>query len=329
MKRLFAVLVVCALAVPKANAAGRPIKLGTIAPRDSSYHKILLHMGEAWRASGVELKIYPGGVLGGEAEMVRRMKTGALDGALLTVAGLSEIDDSVRGLQNMPLMFRTLDEVDYIGEKLRPRLEKNLRARGFVVLFWGDAGWVRFFSRNPVLTPDDLRRTKLFTWAGDPDAVEIYKSAGFHPLPLETNDIVTSLQTGMINAVPMPPYIALATQVYPLAPHMLEINWAPLVGALVVAERAWDRLTPEQQAALARAAAERGRDIKQRNRLESDQAVEAMKKRGLVVHPVTPELEAMWRREVEAIYPRLRGRLVPADLFDEVRRLLAERRARR
>ena len=326
MKRM---LIVVALFTSAITAAERPIKLGTIAPRDSSYHKILLHMGESWRASGVELKIYPGGVLGGEAEMVRRMKTGALDAALLTVSGLSDIDDSVRGLQNMPLMFRSLDEVDYIGEQLRPRLEKKLRAHGFVVLFWGDAGWVRFFSKNPVLTPDDLRRTKLFTWAGDPDAVEIYKSAGVHPLPLETNDIVTSLQTGMINAVPMPPYIALATQVYPLAPHMLEINWAPLVGALVVTERAWDRFTPAQQTALARAAAEHGKQIKQRNRLESDQAVEAMKKRGLVVHPLTPELEAAWRRETEAIYPRLRGKLVPADLFDEVRRLLQERRARR
>ncbi len=329
MKRIFVAFAACAFFAAMVHAAERPIKLGTIAPRDSSYHKILLQMGQSWRASDVELKIYPGGVLGGEAEMVRRMKTGALDAALLTVSGLSDIDDSVRALQNMPLLFRSLDEVDYIGERLRPRLEKALRARGFVVLFWGDAGWVRFFSKAPVLTPDDLRRTKLFTWAGDTDAVTIYKSAGFHPLPLETNDIITSLQTGMINAVPMPPYIALATQVYPLAPHMLEINWAPLVGALVVTERAWNRLTPAQQTALARAAAAHGKLIKQRNRLESDQAVEAMKKRGLVVHPLTPELEAAWRRETEAIYPQLRGKLVPADLFDEVRRLLSERRARR
>lgn len=329
MKRFLVFAAVCLLAGSLLRAAERPVKLGTIAPRDSTYHKLLLQMGQSWHASGVELKIYPGAVLGGEAEMVRRMKTGALDAALLTVSGLSDIDDSVRGLQNMPLVFRSLDEVDYIGERLRPRLEKNLRARGFVVLFWGDAGWVRFFSKKPVLTPDDLRRTKLFTWAGDPDALEIYKDAGFHPLPLETNDIVTSLQTGMIDAVPMPPYIALATQVYPLAPHMLEINWAPLVGAMVVTERTWNRFTPAQQVALARAAAEQGREIKRRNRVESDQAVAAMKKRGLVVHPLTPELEAAWRRETEAIYPRLRGKLVPADLFDEVRRLLQERRARR
>lgn len=326
MNRIRATALALLVASSPLAPAGPPIKLGTVAPRDSTYHRILLHMGQAWRAEGVELKIYPGGVLGGEAEMVRRMKTGALDAALLTVAGLSDIDDSVRALQNMPLLFRSLDEVDAVGERLRPRLESRLRAKGFIVLFWGDAGWVRFFSKDPVMTPDDLRRTKLFTWAGDPDAVEIYRGAGFHPLPLETNDIVTGLQTGMINAVPMPPYIALATQVYPLAPHMLEINWAPLVGALVVTERAWNRLTPAQQTALARVAAERGREIKQRNRLESDQAVEAMKKRGLVVHVMTPAAEKAWRAEAESIYPRLRGRLVPADLFDEVRHFLEERR---
>lgn len=327
MNRIHAAAFAVALAASSlAYGASRPIKLGTLAPRDSSYHRILMHMGEAWRTQDVELKIYPGGVLGGEAEMVRRMKTGALDAALLTVVGLSDIDDSVRALQNMPLQFQSLEEVDAVGAHLRPRLEARLRQKGFVVLFWGDAGWVRFFSKDPVVTPDDLRRTKLFTWAGDPDAVEIYRSAGFHPLPLETNDIVTSLQTGLINAVPMPPYIALATQVYPLAPHMLEINWAPLVGALVVTERAWERFTPAQQAALARAAAEHGREIKQRNRLESDQAVEAMKKRGLVVHRMTPEAEKAWREEANAISPRLRGRLVPADLFDEVHRLLEARR---
>jgi TRAP-type C4-dicarboxylate transport system substrate-binding protein len=306
------------------------IKLGTVAPRDSSFHRILMQMAEQWRKASngaVELKIYPGGTLGGEAEMVRRMKTGVLDAGLLTCVGLSDIDNSVEALQSLPMMFRSLDEVDYVGVKLYPKMDKKLREKGFVVLFWADTGWVRFFSKKPLATPDDLKKMKLFSWAGDVASVDILKSAGFKPVPLETADILPGLETGLIETVSMPPYVALTTQVYGTANHMLELNWAPLVGGLVVTERAWTRLTPDVQRQLAIAAGEAGRQMKARNRLESDQAVEAMKKRNLVVQPVTPAIEEAWRKAAEAAYPQIRGRIMPADMFDEVKRLLAEYRA--
>ena len=324
-----ALMPVLAIAAPKEKAAAT-LKLGTVAPRDSSFHKILQTMGEKWKAApdgGVALKIFPGGVRGGEAVMVREMRNRVLDAALLTVAGLSEIDESVEALQSMPMMFRSLEEVDYIGEKLRPRLEKKLREKGFVVLFWADTGWVRFFSKEPVIRPADLKKLKLFTWAGDTRQVDIYKAAGYHPVPLETSDILTGLRTGMITAVPLPPYVALTAQVHDPAPNMLELNWAPLVGGLVVTERAWNKLTPAQQIALAKAAAEAGLQMKARNRQESDLAVTAMTKRGLKVQRVSPEVEAEWRKAAEAAYPQIRGKIVPADLFDEVQRHLREFRA--
>lgn len=316
-----------ALAAPQATAGERVMKLGTVAPDHSSFHKILLRMRDDWRNEGVRLTIYPGGVAGGEAEMVRRMRTGGLDAALLTVNGLSEIDPSVEALQNLPMMFRTLEEVDYVNEKLRARLERTLRAKGFVVLFWADAGWVRFFSTRPVETPDQMRRLKLFTWAGDMEAIDVYRTAGFNVVPLETADIASSLQTGLIDAVPMPPYVALATQTFRKAPHMLDITWAPLVGALVVTERSWNRLEPDSQRLLARTAAAAGTEMKQTNRLECDAAIAAMKSRGLVVVHATPAVEQQWRDAAERSYGVIRGRMVPADLFDEVRSLLHAYRA--
>lgn len=299
-------------------ATPRRIKLGTVAPKDSSFHKILLKMGTAWAAQNVELKIYPGGVRGGEAEMVRQMRNGVLDAGLLTAVGLSDIDPSVEALQSIPMMFQSLEEVDYVGEHLRPRLEQQLREKGFVVLFWADTGWVRFFSKSRVLHPDDLRKAKLFTWAGDEVSVQAYKAAGFRPVALETNDILPSLQTGMIDAVPLPPYVALTTQVFKHAPNMLDLDWAPLVGALVITEKSWNRLTPDQQRQLARVAAETGRAMKTRNRLESDVAVEEMRKRGLRVTAVPPAVKAEWREVAERGYGSLRGRKIPAPLFDEV-----------
>lgn len=306
------------------------IRLATLAPKGSSFHQILLAMGEKWRQApggGVALTLYTDGTMGGEADMVRRMRVGQIQAGMLTVVGLSGIDDSVTALQNMPMMFRSLDEVDYVRDKLRPVLEKRLLEKGFVVLFWGDAGWVRFFSKHPVVHPVDLKKVKLFVWSGDNHQVGIMKAAGYQPIPLETNDILPSLQTGLIEAVPSTPFYALAGQFYGPAPHMLELNWAPLVGGAVISKKTWDTIPSTTREELLKAAAEAGDQIKGKSRAESAQSVETMKKRGLTVHAMTTEVEAEWRKVAEEVYPKIRGTIVPADMFDEVRRLLQEYRA--
>lgn len=321
-------LVLLAGALP-AGAAAR-LKLGTLAPVGTSYHKALMTMGEAWRkasAGVVDLNVFAGGKLGGEAEMVGLMKVNSLQAAMLTAVGLSEIEPAVAGLQNIPMGFRNLEEVDYVGEKLRPMLEERLAAKGFMVIFWSDAGWVRFFSSKPVARPDDLRALKLFTWSGSPESVEIYKSAGFNAVPLETADIVPSLQTRLIEAVPVPPFFAMAGQVDTRAPYMLELNWGPLVGALVVRKETWEKIPADTRATLAKAAADAGREIKAAGRREMDESVAAMTKRGLKVTPVTPETEAQWRQAAEAVYPKIRGKMVPADIFDQTMKYIAEYRA--
>jgi TRAP-type C4-dicarboxylate transport system substrate-binding protein len=314
------------------GAGGEPVKvrLGTLAPRGSSYYKHLQAMGEKWRSApggGVALTIYPDGTMGSEADMVRRMRLGQLQAGMLTAAGLSEIEPAVTGLQMMPMMFRTLDEVDYIGEKLQPMLEKRLEQKGFVALFWTDTGWVRFFSKQLVIRPDDLKKTKLFAWAGNADEVDIYRSAGFNPVSLETMDILPNLQTGLINAVPLPPTIALAGQVDSVASYMLDLAWAPLVGALVITKKTWDALSPETREILRTSSAEAGKLIRADGRREGVESVQAMRKRGLKVTPITPEILEEWRREAELIYPKLRGTIVPADIFDEVSDQLKKYRA--
>lgn len=328
----------CGLALVPAAGRGAPpaaakpttvIKLGTLAPKDSSFHKILAAMGSEWERTpgGAQLRIYPGGAAGGEADMVSKMKIGQLNAALLTANGLAEIDRAVQSLQSVPMLFRSLDEVRYVTEKMRPQLDKRLRDKGFVVLFWGDTGWVRFFSKAPLREPDDLKKMKIFTWSGDSSVFDIYQSAGFHPVSLETNDILPMLGTGMITAVPAPPYVALTNQIYTSAPNMLDLAWAPLVGALVVTESSWKKLSPAAQAAMAKAAADAGVRMTEQNHRESDAAVEAMKKRNLTVYKPTPDGEARWRKAAEATYPQIRGRVVPADFFDEVTKLLAGYRA--
>lgn len=326
---------VCAALLVFTVAAGLPaqaaskLKLGTIAPVGTSYHKSLMGLADTWRkesAGAADLNIFAGGKLGGEAEMVGLMKVNSLQAAMLTSVGLSEIEPAVAGLQNIPMGFHNLDEVDYVGEKLRPMLEERLAKKGFVVLCWSDAGWVRIFSNKPVTHPDDLRKLKLFTWSGNTANVEIYRAAGFDAVPLETADIVPSLQTKLIDAVPTPPFFALATQVDTRAPHMLELNWAPLVGAVVVRKETWDKFPEAVRTALLKSAAEAGKEIKAAGRKEMEDSVAAMTRRGLKVTPVPPALEAEWREAAEKVYPKIRGSLVPADVFDRALQLITEYR---
>jgi TRAP-type C4-dicarboxylate transport system substrate-binding protein len=312
----------CALAASvTAQAAEKSLRMGSLVPKNSLYHRQLLEVAEAWRAAqgpGAKFLVYPDGSQGGEAEMARRMRIGQLQGALLSVVGLREIEPSIAALQTMPLLFRSWEEVDHVREKMRPAMEKKFFDKGFVVLAWGDAGWVRFFSKEAALRPDDYKRMKFFAWGSEPDQQAIMKSLGYTPVPLETTDILPAIQTGMINVVPSTPYFALATQVYNTAPHMLDINWAPIVGALVVTRKAWDDMSPATQQVVRAAGEKAGAQIRTKARQEVDEAVDAMKKRGLTVH--TPNAEQMkeWQDLADKLYPRIRGTMVPAETFDEV-----------
>ncbi|CAN1562775.1 DctP TRAP-type C4-dicarboxylate transport system, periplasmic component [Burkholderiaceae bacterium] len=321
MARLAGSLLLCGLMGASALASDKPLRIGTLAPKNSLYHRQLLEIGEAWRqAQGGNAKyvVFPDGSQGGEAELARRMRIGQLQGALLSIVGLSEIEPSINALQSIPLLFKTWDEVDHVREKMRASMEKKFLDKGFVVLAWGDAGWVRFFSKDALMRPDDFKKMKFFSFAGESEQQEIMKSLGFTPVPLETTDILPSIQTGMINVVPSTPYFALATQIYSKVPHMLEINWAPVVGALVVTQKAWDDMSPAGRQALRSAGEKAGVLIRNKARQEVEEAVEAMRKRGLVVNKPNPDQLREWQELADKLYPRIRGNLVPAETFDEV-----------
>jgi len=326
--RFFTLLLTAFLLAGQVIAADQ-LRIGTLVPKNSLYHRQLLEIGEAWRKAegGGKYLVYPDGSQGGETDIVRRMRIGQLQGGLLSVAGLEAIEPSIAALQLMPLMFRSWDEVDHVREKLRAGMEKKFLDKGLVILAWGDAGWVRFFSKQAAASPADYRGMKFFAWGSEAAQQEIMKRLGYTPVPLEVSDILPAIQTGMINAVPSTPYFALATQVYTSAPYMLDLNWAPIVGALVITRKAWDGMSPAAQQAVQAAGAQAGDKMRAQARREVDEAVEAMKKRGLTV--TTPNAEQMkaWRQLADELYPQIRGKLVPADTFDEVVRHLEMYRA--
>jgi len=301
-----------------AGAAGTTLRIGTVAPAGSSFHKSLQELAAQWRnapGGGVVLDIFPG-TQGGEAQIARRMRVGQLQGAVLTANGLGEIHRESTALQLMPMMFRDWDEVDYVREALRDQLEKGLLEAGYVVLFWGDAGWVRFFSTRPIRTSDDLKSMHVYADGNDPAALRLMRDY-YTPVPLDPDKILLGLRNDMIDAVPMPAFLANFMQVAGEAPYMLDMRWVPIVGAMVVTRRAWESLPAETREYMLRTGREAGVKIRAQARAEDEAAIDAMRaKQKLQVVPFTPEAEAEWRGQVERIYPKLRGGVVPEATYD-------------
>src|SRR5579864_2528707 len=220
------------------------IRLGTIIPKDSPWDAILLKMGEEWKtASGgkIELKIYPGGEQGDEPEMVQKIRIKKLQAVAISGAGLSGIDGAVSALQ-IPMMLDSWDELDYVRDHISARLEKGFADRGFILLNWGDAGSVHFFTKKPVSHPDEIRQLRLCVLQGDNVTFELYKMNGFYPVALAATDILTGLQTGLIEAFQSPPLIALSNQWFGGAKNMLDISFAQLVGATLIDKSVWDKI---------------------------------------------------------------------------------------
>jgi TRAP-type C4-dicarboxylate transport system substrate-binding protein len=305
------------------------IKLATVAPEGSSWHRVLLDMGEEWKkvsGGAVVLRIYPGGVVGDEDAMLRKMRVGQLHAAAISGMGLAFLDRSFYGL-HVPMMFASEEEFDYVRDRLSPLLEKRLEEKGFVVLNWGDAGWVYFFARKPFSHPSEMKEMKLYIGAGDEPLTQLYKEAGFRPVPISIVDILPGLETGLIDAFNATPLAALAFQWFALAPNMADLKWAPLTGATIIDKRAWERIPEEVRPKILEVSRSASERLRHEIRSLNDQAMKEMVKNGLKITHVSPSVEAEWRKIVVDIYPQIRGKIIPADVFDVVRKYRAEFRS--
>ncbi len=320
------------LAAPPTRAqAPLVVRLATLVPDGSTWHLILKEAGEKWKAASggrVTVRLFPGGVAGDDPDVVRKMRLGTLNAGLLTSVGVAEIDKSVYAL-GIPLMYDSYEEVYYVLEKMRPRLEASLETKGFVVLNWADGGWVRFFTQKPVAVPDDLRAQKLFSWAGDAEAVTVWRSAGFNPVPLPSTEIATALQTGLVTALGSPPQVAVISQFFNNAKNMTDLRWQLLLGATLITKPTWEKVPADLRPALLEITREAGRRLQQEIKDSEAKDIEAMRKRGLHVVTVTARQRADWQRLTETLYPKIRGPIVPPEAFDEALRYRDEYRKQR
>lgn len=303
------------------------IKMATLAPEGTEWHGMLVEMGQKWKEvtdGTVELRIYPGGVVGDERDMIRKIRIGQIHAAAVTTEGLSELNPDIYSLI-IPLLFDDWDDVDWIRERLEDDLIVGIEKSGFKLLTWTDIGWVHWFTKDPMRLPEDLKEMKIFNWAGDFQTLQLWKRGGFRAVQLSSIDILSGLQTGLINAIGTNPIVALASQWFGLANHMLDMRWGLLTGGIIIDNRTWNKIDPKYHEKMLEIVAEIDKEQRKTGRYKDVESIEVMKEYGLKVHEISDVDLRYWKEYVEKWYPDIRGSYVPADIFDKVVALKKEK----
>lgn len=320
-------LATLALALLAPAAAAQTLKVATLVPEGSVWDKSERDLGAAIQsatAGKIKFQIYPGGVAGDEPDFLRKMRIGQLQGALFSSSGLGDIDPAFYVFQ-LPLLFENDAEVLHVLDQMRPDLAARLEAKGCVLLHWTNVGWLRFFASKPVANFDDFKKRKQFVWGTDGRLQKWYQELGLQPVSLSGADVLTGLQTGLIESLPATPLAALSLQWFRPAPYMLEHRFAPLLGALIVSKSAWEKVAEADRGTILKLARETEGKLFAAIPKQEQDAVAEMQKRGLTVSKELDSDTEKWLalgREFQARYKTI----VPPEIFDKTMKLLAEQR---
>ena len=322
-----ALLLVCAATAASAQTT---IRLASPAPLGSVWHKALKQFEADVRAAtgGRVVVRVIGAAQDDEATMISNMKIGRQHAASITAVGLASVDNAFN-IFTIPMFFATYDEYRAVRAKMEPLLRSKLEAKGLVLLNWGDTGWVYLFSKDPVPNVDALKKTRLYTSAGDDQFVQLYKQNGFNPRPLPFSEVQSGLMTGLLDAVPSTPLATLAFQWYRNVPNMLDVGVGPLAGATVVDAKIWNTIAEaDRQQVLA--VAKKTQDALERDvPQQDDQARAEMLKRGLKVTAPDAANTKAFRDMADKFATSMRGLIVPVEVYDQgVREREAFRKSR-
>jgi len=330
---LAALLALAALVSPS-RAVVRPhakveFKIATLAPEGSTWMQIMDQLDTQIRektAGEAGLKIYPGGVQGDESVVLRKIRAGQLHGGGFTGVGLGEIAPGLRVME-VPFLFRTLDEVHAVRDTLGPVLEQMLWGAGWELLGWSDVGFVYLFTKQPIRGTADLHKVRMWLWEGDPLAETLLKTVGVSPVPLPITDVVTSLQTGLIDAVYTSPLACIALQWFTRVSYMTDFPVTHATGAVVISSKAFEQLSPAVQATVKDLAKKCFAQLNEETAKESAQSIQVLQQKGIQLVTVSDQEKASFEEAGRAVRERLANSLYSQDLLDQVLRVLARVRA--
>ena len=315
-------LVLLLLIATAGNAASktRVIKLATLAPEGSAWTEIFNNLNTELKEktkNGVRLKIYPGGVLGDEKDMIRKMYVGQIHGAVLTSAGLSTIFSEMDVFQ-IPFLFKTYDEVDYVLDKMDRFFKKGFEDKGYILPAWTEGGFIRLMSTKPMASLDDLRKAKVWTWEDAPMAKAIFDEAGISAIPLSLPDVQVGLQTGLVEVVYAPPSGAISLQWFTKTKYMTDVPLMYLIGGIVIKNNIFKKLSPAHRQVLLELCSKYMDQLKLVVRKENQEAIKVMSKHGVkLIRPSEEQIKGFKEVSARAMNRQI-GKSFSKKIKDEV-----------
>lgn len=300
---LLIIILICA-SPPGSAAKKTVIKIATLAPEGSPWMQTFKAVAtelKAKTAKQVNLRIYPGGVLGDEKDMLRKMYINQIQGAVLTSAGLSSIFPAIDVFQ-IPFLFEQHAEVDYVLSRMDGFFRRGFETQGYNLLGWSEGGFVRLLSTIPVDTLEKLKKAKVWTWEDAPMSKAIFDEAGVSAIPLSIPDVLVGLQTGLVEVVYAPPSGAIALQWFTKTKYMTDVPLIYLVGAVVIRQKIFKKISPPNQEILHQAFKRHMLQLKEMVRQQNQEAIRVMSKHGVkILKPPKDQVEAFKRLSEKAI----------------------------
>jgi len=302
------------------------LKLATIAPEGTALTNALRATGDEiqQKTEGrVSLKVYPGGVMGNDAVVLRKIKLGQLQGGTFTSGGITSVDGNYQVL-GMPMLLKNYAQVDQARAKFEPILTRGLGKNGFMSFGMVEAGFIYLMSNQPVEQPADLKDHKVWVPEGDPVSRAVFEQAGVHPIPLPLPDVLTGLQTNLIDTVSTSPVGAIVLQWFTKVNYLTEIPLLYSYGTLAIANDAWAKIAKQDQPLVREILQREMSKVNQQTRKDNEAALQTLRKQGIKFVPITGDHLVALQRIADDALASLRGKnLFDYQLLEEVRKSVA------
>lgn len=304
------------------GVAAKTLKFATLAPAGTTWMKEMKAGADKVkkRTDGrVKLKFYPGGVMGNDQSVHRKIKIGQLQGGAFTQVGLAQVNSSVQ-VMGLPMLFRSLEEVDYVRERMDPIIKQKMEGSGFVLLGISEGGFARILSKQPMQDLEALRSSKVWVPEGDRVGLAVFEGLGISPISLPISDVFTGLQTGLIETVPVNPTSAIAFQWHTSTAYMTDIPITFLTGLLAVTKPEFDKLSAEDQAVLREEMGAVFKRLDELNRIDNQAAKEALQQQGITFVRPNPGEAERWRKiSDQSIDDMVAEGVISAEIVEQVR----------
>ncbi|MEJ6670012.1 MAG: TRAP transporter substrate-binding protein DctP [Pseudomonadales bacterium] len=319
--RLSRSLVVCiALIGAGTSATAQTLKMATIAPDGLAWIKQLRSAMKAidQETEGrVKFKLYPGGVQGDDSTVLRKMRIGQLQGGALAAGALIRFYTDLQ-IYNMPLQFKNSNEVQHVRAEMDPGIIDGIKQSGVHVFPLIETGFAYLLSKKPVSKPEDLTNLKVWVPDGDPLGEQLVKLFKVSPVPLNITDVLAALQTGLVDAVAVPPLVAIALQWHNHVDYMMDLPLMYIYSVLAVDGRAMKKISAGDQAVIASHLDPLMKEIDAVNRDDNLKAFEAILSQGVTsIKPSADDLVAWNVVAVDALAAMLAAEEVSQPILDQ------------